>query len=909
MGTLVEAFPGRARLHESDDWLEDWFWALTKRFADGEGPDAKQIVASAAEAGELSLLAKRPVEASTRLISIEPRFFRGFRQMERPVVFDADLVVVEGRNSSGKTSLSEAIEWVFTGQLSRRVSGEHGHPTELANCIANEFRPDEEQTSVELALLVDGEVLRLKRVLTKDYSTTASESPESILFADGIALSVEAEEELRQRLLAGVHPILMQHNLRRFVHDDPKARRQYFERLLQIDELTALVEKAVVGPKRLTQIENPDGGTGLAALRAFIAELEKDPSAPAAVVLSELRGLVRLDPAEVPDRLSQLLGASARAAFPDATGGAEGLPGLRDRLAGAQRKEREGRLPLLSGLESARGNAAPSLGTVELETTDLKSALTTLARARIAASKISAAQQTIAQVMEALITAGLVDRAAEDTQTCPVCLADQQSLSPNRVHEVAAWAPLTTAVSTAEQACREARVLAQTATTRLEVSAKAVLPPTLDDKDVQAQLEGAPQRVRALTDAAVRSAATVGDVVKQVLADVESLSTAVSSDEGTPELIDAALATIGGSIARLDSALAMHREDVSHLEEAVGAASRDDAEYRLRERWLELAGLTSGVAEDVAWEKAKGSAKKALDALRAGLIELRTEIIEDARRAFSDQMTGVWKLLRSDSGAQFSRLRIPPPSGRGFKLELELKAVISDGKASPEVDALRVFSESQVNVVGLAAYITRAELLGHRLLIFDDPVQSMDEEHFRSFAASLLPYLLDRGFQVIILTHSETFARRIHDHHYLRESYATLETKPSRRRGCHVDEGNRRVSERLKNAERSAQDGDLQKAWRLVRLAVERMYVLAFDRGNEDFNPESWRGLTAEDMWNKGVEGTITEKAPDMAARLQEILKLTVAGAHDKAATSETDLVDAVHDLRSLLGPLRLGAG
>ena len=94
-----------------------------------------------------------------------------------------------------------------------------------------------------------------------------------------------------------------------------------------------------------------------------------------------------------------------------------------------------------------------------------------------------------------------------------------------------------------------------------------------------------------------------------------------------------------------------------------------------------------------------------------------------------------------------------------------------------------------------------------------------------------------------------------------------------------------------------------------MRLAVERMYTLTFDRAYDDFNCESWRGLTAEDMWNRGVEEIVIEKAPDMSERLREILRLTVAGAHDKAATSETDLVDAVNDLRGLLDPLRLGAG
>jgi hypothetical protein len=288
---------------------------------------------------------------------------------------------------------------------------------------------------------------------------------------------------------------------------------------------------------------------------------------------------------------------------------------------------------------------------------------------------------------------------------------------------------------------------------------------------------------------------------------------------------------------------------------------------------------------------------------------LRGEIIERARDAFSKQITEVWHLLRSDAGARFSQLFVPEARGKGYKLEFELKAVISDGEKDSEVDALRVFSESQVNVIGLAAYITRAKLLGHRLLIFDDPVQSMDEEHFRSFAGKLLPLLLDEGFQILILTHSDTFARKIHDHHYDRLAYVSLETRSTKKLGCQVLEGNRRISERLKNAERRAGDGDLQNAWRLVRMAMERLYTLAFARVTPDFEPDTWRGLTADDMWNKGADQVVEKAVPGAGKRLKEILSGTVAGAHDVTATSETDLMDAIKFLRGLLTPLRLGSG
>lgn len=903
VGGLVRAFPGRHQLADEPDWLDAWFLDLAKRFAAGKAPDPGKIVSSAAESGELSLLAKPPVKSRVRLSSIQPRFFRGFRGDANAISLEADLVVVEGRNSSGKTSLSEAIEWVLTGQLSRRTSGQYGHARELADCISNEFRPEGEDTSVELRLKVDDQPLVLKRVLRRDYSSTASDEPESEFLVDSKVFTKSEEIDLRDRIFAGVHPILMQHNLRRFVHDDPTSRRQYFERLLQIDELTALIEKAVIGPAGLKQIPNPAGGTGLAALRTLIAELDDGGSA------SGLKKVDRLTPEEVPEFLGRALISNAKDFFAALLPKAETLGQCREILTEAQREQREARLPLLSSLEKARQQSAPSAFVLDTEVKSLQDAAARHDTARSAAVAVSEAQQHLARVTQTLIAASLIDPHPSGPQLCPICNHSGSTLSAERVSELTSWNPATKVVDAAAGELRVKKESVIREIAHLIATTKSVAPALPKSEDIDRQLSSASQRVQGLSRSAVVSAAHVAGFVEQVLNEARRLSDAATEPSPRSDPIDDAMKAIHLSLDGLLPVLASHREDVGHLEEAVGAASRDDVGYRLREKWLDVCGLITAVAEDVAWERAKSAAKLCFDGLREGLISLRGEIIEQARETFSKQITEVWHLLRSDSGARFSKLSIPDARGKGYKLEFELKAVISDGQADAEVDALRVFSESQVNVIGVAAYVTRAKLLGHRLLIFDDPVQSMDEEHFRSFAGKLLPILLDEGFQILILTHSDTFARRIHDHHYDRLSYVSLETRATKKLGCQLLEGNRRVSERLKNAERVAGDGDLQNAWRLVRVAVERLYTLAYARATPGFEPETWRNLTAEDMWNKGVGDLVENAAPGAGKRLKEILLSTVAGAHDVTATSETDLMDAIKSLKGLLSPLRLGAG
>ena len=273
-------------------------------------------------------------------------------------------------------------------------------------------------------------------------------------------------------------------------------------------------------------------------------------------------------------------------------------------------------------------------------------------------------------------------------------------------------------------------------------------------------------------------------------------------------------------------------------------------------------------------------------------------------------MDKVWTALRKESYSRFSKLHIPKPRGRGFPISVELKASLDDGEKQLEVDALRVFSESQVNVLGIAAFVTRAKLLGHRVLIFDDPVQSMDEEHFKTFARDLIAEMLSEGFQVILLTHNDTFARDVSYHHYGRTGYATMSIKHTRKRGSYIEEGNRRVRERLTLAERKMEVGDLDGAWLYIRLAIERLYLVSYLKyGKSSFRPESWQHQNAEYMWNSGAGEVIGTRVASSECRLKEILTMTAAGAHDTPSRGETDIQDSLAFLSGTLNQLKLGNG
>ncbi|HUQ98576.1 MAG TPA: AAA family ATPase [Gemmatimonadaceae bacterium] len=900
LGELAKAFPGRSGAHDDSRWIDDWFTMQASIFAAGKGVGSEKITSSKADPETLSALRKPPATKRVRLSSIQVNYLRGFRKNTESVAFDDDLVVVEGRNSSGKTSIAEALEWLFTGQLSRRTSG---NSRELANCIGNEFRPNGEHTWVEAALSVDDEPLILRRVLIEDYSERGTSVTTSELYVGAEKVSPEEATRLMDDLFAGVPPILMQHTLGQFIHEDPDNRRRYFERLLQMDELTALIEKAVVGDARVADFAPQAGGLHFTRWKDLKTSLT-----------GQARNFVdrfeRKRDKATRSTLENVFVTVASFAFPsDVTEGTP-LAAAIAQVGSAQTQAREKRFPFLNALRPSReqsglGTLVDSL-TAALET--YKISAKAYSAAQEAAQNVSAAASAVARALEELVAEGLVDPGATKPTSCPVCEHPERTLTPKRIAEIRVQLPLVTALRTARESYHVAKTALASDLTSALTGATGAYPRPVPEKTLKAEVKG-------LDPAVVMSVSGVNSAANAMVKELEKTTTFIR--DATTTLADSTPkqeteAIVKEACEALTRAVTMAMDYERHfadMEKSLGVVALDDQQYSVRDKWLEAAKELDGILQAIQWEHAKEQTQALLKKIRAGLIDLRAAIIEEARVEFSTRMTDVWRCLRTDTASSFSRLNIPEVRGKGFKLEMEVKAQLSDGATDVEVDALKVFSESQINVLGLAAYITRARLLGHALLIFDDPVQSMDEEHHLSFANTLTSSLIDEGFQVVVLTHSDQFARDVADSHYHRRSFATLKARNSKRVGVVIEEGSRRVAERLKRADHFADEGELDEAWVRVRLALERLYVLAYKVSHPEFDTRTWRKQTAEYMWDNGSGLAVENIVPGSGTRLRQILTMSAAGAHDSSARGVTDLKEATKFIRSLLTPLRIGDG
>jgi hypothetical protein len=910
IGQYVRRYPSKNRTDVNPRWLEDWFLERTKYLL--EHPELVEISSTNLDEllegiiiNQVSVV-KRPVT----IVSLWPHYFRGFKNPPNPTNLTGKLVVIEGRNSTGKTSLAEAFEWLLNGQLVRRSFSDMGDAKELESCIGNQLKPEDEQTWVETHFLTTSdEPFKIKRLLIQDYGKEKSSMAESEFYVNDKMLNRQEEETFLDELFAGIPPVLMQHSLRTFVLSTPRQRRDYFERLLRLDEIADLIEKTVVGDARLIEFPSPLGSVAWKAWEDLKARVPQEYRRPLKRVEQSSRESITPDTETALTNLARaLFGITDTTLSFDETKRAVEL---------IQQQKRAISFPLLEALRPKKTIDPQLLAlfsekSTEQDVNDLEKRHQVLIETYKAAEKIGSTQLIISQTLEQLSEIGVVVEKAEN-QSCPMCEYDTPTLTQERINKIRSWQPIQQAEQDAET-----KYLSSVGELIIKinefVTAREGLIP---DPPIESEWSEA---VNCTSDPVKEAASKCGMALQGCIISVktfdevcEALITSLSGEmprnHEIPK-IKIHIANLNASLGIVIDKAHEYLDNFTALENAVGKQAREDPDYNLREVWLSLVGNIDGITSDFLWEQSKKKAQEELEKIRLFLLATREKIIESRRIAFSDGMTGIWRKLRSDPYSSFSRLFIPPAKGKGLPLEIEIKAILDDGTRQIEVDALRVFSESQINILGIAAFATRSKLIGHRLIVLDDPVQSMDEDHFKTFCGQLLPELLGENGQVIILTHNETFARELSfawgdkDDDY----YVTMSIDHTRKLGCTVEEGSRRVSERLKRADKYVENGDLEKAWLAVRRAVERLYTLIrIKHGEQGFDHLSWRNATAEYMWKQGVKDIVSAKAPDATKRLEEIVVMTAAAAHDKMPYGATDLTNATSFVRQLVPKLKIG--
>lgn len=648
---------------------------------------------------------------------IEIEGFRGFADRQR-LDLDASVVIVAGPNSTGKTSLFDAVQWLLIGTLERlepwrvRRNAEH---------VVNHYRAAvAEPATVTASLRIDDRSIELRRTGRYDSSHLEWRDEGAVLYESDAeqalakALTPVGRMSLQRSLLSSG---LLQQDVIRDVLEDKPAER--YDQLATILGLNAIAGFPAAAKKRADRLAT-DGERA----RKSVADLE----------------------ATVRDARERIASLRERAAQTSDVATLRGQ--LAERIAAhAEIVEIRGELPLSSDdaqeLRMAAGLAADTLGGL-------------LPGADPALEALAAQPAATPEELEALRLAA--EAASQVTAEAREFLAERQR-----------------AYDEEREVSSRLRTLATEAIPLLGQNCP-VCGQAIDPQHVRAHLEKViasgtsrlPERQRAREEAAAELAKRQADEEQaakaraEVTAQTERIFKARAQQEAwRARVADAVKGLAERFELRQETAVATgDRTALRAAREAFAELSRAAGEMVSAFGWV---GETSALSTaQIRLSESEEQAKEARErAARASTREDEARTLQRAAvRAAASVTDERFAVLRPIIQDVYTRLD-PHPTFTDLRFAVDVYR--ERGIASPQVfdpehdltaDPLLVFSSSQANVVALSAFLALGWAAGEDampFLLLDDPLQSLDDVNALGFA-DLCRHMRTRR-QLIVSTH------------------------------------------------------------------------------------------------------------------------------------------------------------
>lgn len=655
---------------------------------------------------------------------------RSFGQATQSADLSPKLTIVYADNSQGKTSLAESIEFLLTGTLSRKTfTGSAAR--EFAESLRNAHLPSTVEPYAQMVLNDQGQPTRtITRRLLSDFA--ANRECTSALDIDGhAAQDVTSVLPLSEPPLQT--PILLQHSLRYILSAKPQDRTAYFKAILDATDLDRLHEVIVAQARSITAPSTPLLARAEASLG--LDPLVQSGNLTGAKITTAIRARLR-------DLLSLDGGILETSVDAEAT-----------RLLAAYEEEQ---FPF--GDVQISASAQPSLPRDSLDRWEMAFAVN--------ASAV-VADFALMQVYDAFIR--LPGRDVQSPRDCPLCLT-HGAVTSARIADIRA-----ALTSSAES--RAARLTIDTEQAALFGWLEAVDRLQLSIAPRILRAEGAQSlgRVnRALLGLLLEgeSAAQLQawrDTLDAIRADLQRLSVDGAScraalEDSTATSMDSAMAAcerLDRTVESMFASVELYRTALTPLDAEIRRRLAANSALRIPRELLALIPAADDLAQDYNDRAAATAARTMLQSAASDIAEATKTVLDAKFAALTGEISHWWNLMRPSEPATFAGLQ-RAGTGRRF---LDLKAgLLGSPTSNPEErDAVAVFSDSQLNCLGLAAFLARVCRETSPYVILDDPIQASDEEHRFTFVHQVPDELIRRGKQVIILTHDQRLARDLHD--------------------------------------------------------------------------------------------------------------------------------------------------
>lgn len=689
-----------------------------------------------------------------RVTYLEVCGFRSYGSVPQRLDLNNPLAVIYADNSQGKTGLAEAVEFLLTGAISRRLLL-GGSKSEFEKALRNVHLSSAEPVYVELGFQRCGSTTAvLRRELDCDYR--GANDCTSTLTIDGTKTPSVTAVGLSLSDPPLSAPVLLQHTLRYALSAKPGERSEYFKALLEVGDLEIVRDE----------------------VNALLSEHRSRPHDPLLIRLDELAALptlataiASLRTASTASEVETALVAACAAVDPSPPHGGP----LADTLPAAVRRLKEGLTARQRAVLPTTDLLVPE-GPIPPNDGELTSALKTASGAYLELAQL--VDTEIAAVLPLLQAALAVEPviAVDPTHpaTCPLCLTPE-ALSAERMAAVRAQVAEHHHLSEAgRDAYKKLHALASQVRTLGRTALTAVPPAASWDVDVRTIRSSAADELGAhpgqlLTvlgaiDVLADTARSVGQTAETIVAALETMAEhAHTLQPIPPATLDETARQLSILTVQLEH-LQTHRNLTKASSDALVASVSPGLEQGSDTRgWrslVELAERPSDILLAVTRYKRHAVSTRRLLQAQRDIDEAVQHVLDNRLLAMGDEVRRWWGLLRPDELVTFDSLT-RRGTGRRY---LDLTATLQPARTAPGVvrNALAVFSDSQLNALGLAAFLARCHLLSSPLVILDDPIPSSDREHRGTFATQVMTNLLDDGHQVLLTTHDSELARDLH---------------------------------------------------------------------------------------------------------------------------------------------------
>lgn len=682
-----------------------------------------------------------------KINSVKVAGFRGFNE-ERVFVFHDKLTVISAPNSHGKTSVSEALEFLLYGSTSKVDKADF--KDEYKDSYRNRHFPTDQTPYIEAELETSDGTKQVLRVELDAKGETR--------YLDGVP--VEGEWPFASEMINAGRPFILQHALKNLLLVKPVERFKEFAQLLGLDKvdnmsraLISLCTKASATiPQEATDLSEEVGRTETRV--SLIPNLKKASAgfsdgkegAERAYVEIEKYADTLLLPVVPTDKEARI----------------QELQKVRSEMA---KKVYSGDIEIqqLSHNDQRQLTEHSSILKLEAE----PSFLETYAAVCVAGVEARLQKETN------LLQIG-IDLIKEEPGTCPLCL---QSLDPSEEAGIHKRHSDHKADIERESGRREAKEKVLRILKRVQASIlqhQRILTQPIqglltamkaeNQTQVVELLGGSDSEMAKVLNSAGLTATTLHSRIRGSAVEVdhalETCEKALQSDKSDLNQAE--------NLMRVLSAYLAATEEAQKSLPQIGVDMTEPAKA-FRKSIDALAGTSEitiliEVLEKYDQMKRGASIRKVVDDLKILKKNVEQTLSETMENMMSKDLTDLvmkWYLrIKTDGDPEvhfsgFSMDRTKAGDFRNGKL-----AIKAESYGTPLASAVSSLSESKLNALGLSVSIASAIRKSGPwdFLLIDDPIQSWDDEHESQFISVLRDLVEEEKKQVIVLTHKSEWA-------------------------------------------------------------------------------------------------------------------------------------------------------